>query len=102
MDPPQPGAEAHYSLLLFVSGASTVSARAIRHVQELCEEHLSGHYELTMVDVCQNDELSRRHQVLATPTLLRRSPPPELIRVGDFSDHRSVLACLGIWAAPDA
>ena len=90
-----------YSLLLFVSGASTASARAIRHVQELCEEHLKGRYELTVVDVRQNGELSRQFQVLATPTLMRRSPPPELIRVGDFSDHHAVLAGLGIRVASD-
>jgi circadian clock protein KaiB len=94
--------DAHYSLLLFVSGASTSSARAIRHVQELCEEHLTGRYELTVVDVRQNDDLSRQHQVQATPTLVRRSPQPEMIRVGDFSDHRSVLAGIGIRAGPDA
>jgi circadian clock protein KaiB len=84
------------SLLLFVSGASSPSARAIRHVQALCEEQLPGRYLLRVIDVHLHSELTRQHAVLATPTLLRESPPPHRIKVGDFSDHRAVLAALDL------
>ena len=89
-------ASAAYSLLLFVSGAGTSSVQAIRNVQALCEEHLAGRCCLTVVDVHENLEFARRRNVLATPTLMREWPRPEMIRVGDFSDHAVVLAALGL------
>jgi circadian clock protein KaiB len=99
---PPPGAAlaadrdaAAYSLVLFVSGASASSARALRNVQAMCEEHLRGHYELAVIDVHAEDAAQQR-RVLATPTLMRQHPLPERIRVGDFSDHAAVLAALGI------
>jgi circadian clock protein KaiB len=97
----EPVADPRYSLLLFVTGASTSSARAIRHVQSMCEEHLSGAYRLTVVDVREEGELARQRRVLATPTLIRETPLPELMRVGDFSDHAAVLAALGLPGSPD-
>jgi circadian clock protein KaiB len=105
VEPPgsAPADPALVSLVLFVSGASSPSARAVTHVQALCEEQLGGRYLLSVVDVHQNPELTQQHGVMATPTLLRESPPPHRIRVGDFSDHQAVLAALGLVDAdPDA
>jgi circadian clock protein KaiB len=95
-DPPQPD----FALLLFVSGASSASARAIRNVQTLCEEYLHGRYDLTVLDVHHHRELARVHRVLATPTLVKAQPPPERMLVGEFSDYPHVLTGLGIEAAP--
>jgi circadian clock protein KaiB len=88
--------DAACSLLLFVNGASTSSARAIENVRALCEEHLPGMFRLTVVDVHESPELARARRVLATPTLLRDDTFPERMRVGDFSDHQAVLVTLGL------
>jgi circadian clock protein KaiB len=87
---------ADYVLSLFVSGASTSSARAIRHVQAICEEYLQGRHRLTVINVHTEPALARAHRVQATPTLLRERPLPQSRMVGDFSDHPLVLRTLGI------
>ena len=86
-------------LTLFVSGASAASARAIINARALCDGHLGGRYELTIVDVNQNPELARGSRVLATPTLLKAKPAPERMVVGDLSDLDRVLAALDLLAA---
>ena len=88
-------AETTYALVLFVSAGSTSSARAIRQVQALCEKRIRGRHSLAVVDVNHETELVPQ-RVLATPTLLRRSPAPERLVVGDFADEDRVLAALGI------
>jgi len=88
-----------YELTLFVSGASSSSARAIRHVQELCDAHLDGRHQLSVVDVNQNPELARGRRVLATPTLLKNHPPPTRMLVGDLSDPDRVLVALDVRVA---
>jgi circadian clock protein KaiB len=87
---------ARYELTLFVSGASSASARAVRNARALCEEHLAGRHDLTIVDINQDPELARGRRVLATPTLLKDHPAPERMLVGDLSDSESVLAALDI------
>lgn len=90
---------ARHELTLFVSGASAASARAIINARALCDGHLGGRYELTIVDVNQNPELARGSRVLATPTLLKAKPAPERMVVGDLSDLDRVLAALDLLAA---
>ena len=90
---------ARHELTLFVSGASAASARAIINARALCDGHLDGRYELTIVDVNQNPELARGSRVLATPTLLKARPAPERMVVGDLSDLDRVLVALDLLAA---
>lgn len=94
--------EAQYELTLFVSGASSSSAAAVRNAQALCEAHLAGRYELTVVDVNQNPELARGSRVLATPTLLKGHPHPERMVVGDLSDRDRVLLAIDVRPVEDA
>jgi circadian clock protein KaiB len=85
-----------YELTLFVSGASSASARAVRNARALCEDHLAGRHDLTIVDINQDPDLARGRRVLATPTLLKDHPAPERMLVGDLSDSESVLVALDI------
>jgi circadian clock protein KaiB len=89
---------AEYVLVLFVAGASDLSARAIGHVRALCEEHLAGHFKLAVVDVHRDAHLTELHNVLATPTLIKELPLPRQRLIGDLSNTSMVLATLGIAA----
>jgi circadian clock protein KaiB len=86
-----------YAFTLFVSGASDSSAHAIEHVREICDAHLRGRHDLSIVDVHQQPALAERHRVLATPTLVRHRPLPPRIVVGDMSDHQRTLAALEVF-----
>ena len=92
---------ANYELTLFVSGASTASAKAIRNARAICETHLEGRYELTIVDVNQFPEMTRGRRVLATPTLFKGHPMPERMLVGDLSDRDRVLLALDVRVVGD-
>jgi circadian clock protein KaiB len=87
---------AHYDLTLFVTGASVLSARAIADVRSLCETQLRGRYQLHIVDVHENPGLVTSRGVLASPTLIKDSPLPKRVLVGDLSDTGRVLLALDI------
>jgi len=87
-----------YVLRLFVAGQTQKSLRAVRNIMKLCEEHLSGRFDLEVVDVYQQPEKAAEHQLVAAPTLVKLSPPPARRMVGDMSDSRRVLAGLGLAA----
>lgn len=48
----------------------------------------------------QNPQLAEDEKILATPTLIKRLPPPLRRVIGDLSDRDKVLLGLDVW--PDA
>jgi circadian clock protein KaiB len=85
-----------YELTLFVSGASESSARAITNIREICDAHLGGRHQLSIVDLNQEPGLAGPHHILATPTLIKDHPPPLRMLVGDMSDHVKILLALDV------
>jgi circadian clock protein KaiB len=85
-----------WALTLYVNGASTSSIHAIETVRRVCDEQLSGHVDLEVIDVRQQSALAARDQIVAAPTLIRRSPGPLRRIVGDLSDPSRVRLVLDI------
>jgi circadian clock protein KaiB len=94
--------ESSYTLTLFVTGASELSGRAIANVRALCERHLSGRYTLEVVDVLRDPSMMSAYDVVAAPTLIKESPLPKRMLVGDLSDTARVLKALDVQAEPTA
>ncbi len=84
-------------LSLYISGPTPRSARAIVNVRKLCEAHLAGRYELSVVDLSQSPALAARHQIIAAPTLVRELPAPERRFIGDMSNAARLLAGLDVF-----
>jgi circadian clock protein KaiB len=89
-------------LTLFVSGASDLSARAIASARQLCDVHLNGAYQLSIVDVHDDPAAVLRHHVLAAPSLVKHRPPPERKYVGDLGHTDKVLLALELPVATTA
>jgi circadian clock protein KaiB len=89
-----------YSMKLYVTGATPRSTRAITNLKRLCEEHLTGRYELEVIDVYQQPGLARAGQIIAAPTLVKSLPLPLRKFIGDMSNEENLLAGLNI--QPDA
>lgn len=85
-----------YRLRLFVTGSTPRSARAIANMRRICEENLSGRYDLEVVDVYEHPEATREMQVVATPTLVKILPEPLRRFIGDLSNEEKVLAGLNL------
>ena len=92
----QEARSSHYVLTLFVTGASDLSARAITNIRAICEEHLAGRYTLQVIDVHKDVQLMSSYDLVAAPALVKESPMPKRMLVGDLSDTRRVLAALDV------
>lgn len=76
---------ARWTLTLYVSGSSPLSAVAIAAVRELCEEEFEGRAEVEIVDVHDRPALLVADRVIVTPTLVRKLPRPFRRIIGDMS-----------------
>ena len=87
-------------LRLYVAGQSPRSLRAFANLKSLCEENLSGHYEIEIIDLAQNPALAQADDIIALPTLVRRLPAPLRKVIGDLSNADRVL--VGLRLQPSA
>jgi circadian clock protein KaiB len=85
-----------YVFELYVAGDGLRSDLAVETIKAMCDERLSGRYELVVIDVLVDAERAERAKILATPTLLRRLPLPDVRIIGDLTLTRRVLAMLGV------
>ena len=83
--------QAKYVLRLYVSGSTSKSALAVENIKRICEQHLKNRYDLEVIDIYQQPSLAREEQIVAVPTLIKRSPPPLRRLIGDLSDLKKVL-----------
>ena len=93
-------AAADYDLVLFISGASDRSRVALANIKAIANQHLNGRYRLSVVDLYQQPERAREHEIIAVPTLVKRLPQPLRRLIGDLSDEDRVMVGLDIVAKP--
>ena len=89
-----------YLLRLFVTGKTPRAQQALANLERICEEELGGRYELEVIDVLERPDIAESEKILATPTLIKRLPPPLRRVIGDLSDKDKVL--LGLEVQPKA
>lgn len=83
--------EGRYVLRLYVTGQTPRSLRAIQNIRRICEEHLSGRYDLEVIDIYQRPSLAIGEKIIAAPTLVKSLPAPIRRFVGDLSDSEKIL-----------
>lgn len=86
-------------LRLYVAGQTRNSIKAFANLRRICEEHLKGRHRIELIDLLENPQLAKEHQILAAPTLVRRLPPPVKKIIGDLSKTERVLAGLDLLTA---
>lgn len=85
-----------YVLKLYVTGMTPRSLKAITNIKAICEEHLTGRYELEIVDIFQQPVLAKGEQIIAAPTLIKKLPYPLRRFIGDMSATEKILIGLDL------
>ncbi len=85
-----------YILRLYITGSTSRSVSAITNLKKICEEYLSGRYELEVINLYQNPHLAKGDQIIAAPTLIKKLPLPFRRIIGDMSNKEKVLLGLDL------
>ena len=80
-----------YVLRLYVTGLTPRSQKAIKNIKKICEEHLTGRYDLEVIDIYKQPALAKGEQIIAAPTLIRKLPLPLRRFIGDLSDTERIV-----------
>lgn len=90
------GTKEEYCFKLYIVDSSPNSVNAVRNLKKLLKKHLQENYSLKVIDVLENPQVAEDEKILATPLLVKISPPPVRRIVGDLSDEKRLLPELGI------
>jgi circadian clock protein KaiB len=85
-----------YILRLYVSGMSSKSLRSIENIKKICQQDLEGRYELEIIDIRKNPKIAKAENIIASPTLIRKLPPPLRGIIGDMLNRQQVLIGLDL------
>ena len=85
----------NFELEIFVSGLTLKSIQTINVLREVCETHLFGSYNLRIIDIYQEPKLAKANEIIAVPTVIKRSPGPKQVFIGDLSQPDSLYQALG-------
>lgn len=83
-------------LRLYVSGNTHRSTRAIHNLRLVCERYLHARYVLEVIDIYSNPSAAKEAQIIAVPTLIKLSPAPRRLLIGDLSDLAKLRQALDI------
>jgi circadian clock protein KaiB len=83
------------SLTLYVVGGTPASDRSLAALQRL-RASLPSDAVIDVIDVADRPEVAEAERIIATPMLVRASPPPVRRLIGDLSDLGRVRAALGL------
>lgn len=85
-----------FVLKLYITGQTPRSERAVANLRRICEGFQTDQYDLAIIDVLDRPQLAEDEKILATPTLIKESPPPARRVIGDLSDTAQVMTVLDL------
>jgi circadian clock protein KaiB len=85
-----------YTLRLYVSGMTSKSIRAIENIKKICKECLEGRYDLEIIDIRKDPKIAKTENIIASPTLIKKLPPPLRGIIGDMLNEKQVLVALDL------
>lgn len=86
----------NYIFYLYVFDHTVRSQRAIENLRYICEDGLLEKYELVVIDLLEHPEAIAEEKIIATPTLIKKSPSPAERVIGDLSNREQVIQRLNI------
>jgi circadian clock protein KaiB len=80
---------------LYITGKTYRSEQAIDTLRHICDL-IGENAEMKVIDILEEPETAEKDKILATPTLIKSSPPTTRRIIGDLSDIDKVIRGLDI------
>ena len=83
-----------YSFELYITGYTINSKIVIQNLNQIFYEQFKNECTLEVIDVLKNPLKAETEKILATPTLILKSPPPVKRFIGNLSNREDILVHL--------
>jgi circadian clock protein KaiB len=89
------------SFVLYICSQSPISIQAEANLNTMCLTHFPGHHQVEIVDLLQDPQRGLLDGIIVSPTLVRTSPEPKQIVMGNLSDLSRVLRAVSWSSKPE-
>ncbi len=79
---------------VYVAGNSPASLHALTNLRAFCSKHFDGAAQIEIVDILKEPRRGLADGVVLTPSVVRVSPGPRVVLVGNLDDNRRLEAAL--------
>ena len=69
---------------------------AIQNIRKICDEQLKNRCDLRVIDIYKQPVLAKGEQIIATPTLIKKLPPPLRKFIGDLTNTERIIVGLDL------
>ncbi|AMM51931.1 hypothetical protein TH61_13095 [Rufibacter sp. DG15C] len=87
---------AKYRIQLYISGETQTTIKAKGMMDSICTDHLKGDCDIEVIDILVDPEKAEEEGIMAIPTLIRKSPLPEIRLIGALTIKTRIITGLGI------
>ena len=87
-------AQGFWEFELYVVDETPKAKLAYDNLRSLCDEYLSGRCKITIHDTAKNPKLARANEITAIPTIIRKTPLPRRVLIGDLSNSERAISQL--------
>lgn len=88
--------DAHPEFVLFVTMGTPRSFQAERQLRRVLTRVLGNAFRLDVHDVSASPDLVDRYRIIATPTIIRLSPTPQVRLIGSAENMLELASALGL------
>ena len=85
-----------YVFRLYLAGGAPNSVRAFANLYAICRKHFPESHRIEVIDVLKEPLRALAEAIFVTPTVVKLSPLPEQLIIGDLSEEEKVLCALGL------
>jgi len=79
---------------LYVVGETPKAKLTYSNLKRLCDEYLPDRCKITIHDIAKNPKLARANEITAIPTIVRKTPLPRRVLIGDLSNSERAISRL--------
>ena len=84
-------------LKLYVNGMTAAAQSALENLEDVCSQYKNAHeYSIEVIDIRKHPKLAENERIIATPTVIKKLPPPIRRVVGDLSERNQLLLGLDL------
>jgi circadian clock protein KaiB len=89
-------ARASYVLRIYIAAGHAPSQGVVEKITTFLDGEMPGQYKFEVVDVSKNPEMTREHNLIALPTIIRTLPAPVRKFVGNLADESGRIVGLNL------
>lgn len=83
-----------HTFLLYITGTGHKAEEVIETLRGFLTEWFNDQYSLEVIDILENPQRAEEDMILATPTLVKHTPPPTRKIIGNLRSKQALFALL--------